>query len=72
MEDIYKSASKVCFNLFTDGTCLFYSNYKKIEIGVNIFLDNIASWLKTIKLILNVKKQILFIFDDRKTVRKNL
>ena len=43
--DIYKSASKVYFHLFSDDICLFYSNksYKKIETEVNISLDNIAN-----------------------------
>ena len=39
INDIYKSAPKVCFHLFADGTCLFYSNksYKKMELRL-IFL----------------------------------
>ena len=45
INDIYKSAPKVCSHLFADATCLFYSNksYKKMEIQVNISLDNIAN-----------------------------
>ena len=68
INDIYKSAPKVCFHLFADDTCLFYSNksYKKIEIEFNISLDNIANWLKANKLTLNVKKSNLLAFDSRK------
>ena len=39
---------------------------KKMEIGVNISLDNIANWLKANKLSLNVKKSNLLVFDSRK------
>ena len=39
---------------------------KKIEIEVNISLDNIANWLKATKLALNVKKSNLLLFDSRK------
>ena len=65
INDIYKSAPKVCFHLFADDTCLFYSNksYKKLEIEVNIPLDNIASWLEANKLSLNVKKSNLLVFN---------
>ena len=65
---MYKSAPKICFHLFADDTCLFYSNksYKKMEIEVNISLDNIANWSKINKLTLNVKKSSLLVFDSRK------
>ena len=61
INDIYKLATKVCFHLFADDTCLFYSNksYKKMEIEVNISLDNIANCLKA-------NKSNLLVFDSRK------
>ena len=70
--DIYKSAPKVCFHLFADDTCLFYSNksHKKMEIEVNISLDNIANWLKANKLTLNVKKTNLLVFNSRKNSKE--
>ena len=37
INDIYKSAPKVCFHLFAGDTCLFYSN-KKMEIWLIFFL----------------------------------
>ena len=72
INDIYKSAPKVCFHLFADDTCLFYSNksYKKMEIEVNISLDNIANLLKANKLTLNVKKSNLLVFDSRKNSKE--
>ena len=43
---------------------------KKMEIEINISLDNIANWLKTNKLILNVKKSNLLVFDSRKNPKE--
>ena len=67
-----KSAPTVCFRLFADDTSLFYSNksYKKMEIKVNISLDNIANWVKANKLTLNVKKSNLLVFDSRKSSKE--
>ena len=68
INDIYKSAPKVYFHLVADDTYLFYSNksYMKMKIEVNTSLDNIANWLKANKLILNVKKSNLLVFDSRR------
>ena len=39
---------------------------EKMEIEVNISLDNIANWLKANKLTLNVRKTNLLVFNSRK------
>ena len=74
MTDIYKSAPKVCFHLSADDTCLFYSNksYKKMEIGVDIFLDNVTNWLKANNITLSAKKSNLLVFDSRKNSKEDL
>ena len=64
INEIYKSALKVFFQIFADDTCLFYAN--KFIIDVNISLDDNESWLKANKLISNVKKWNLLVFDPRK------
>ena len=73
ISDIYKSAPKVYFHLFADGTCLFYPNksYKKMEIEANVFLDNIKNWLKANNMTLNAKKSNLLVFDSRKISNRN-
>ena len=57
INDIYKSATKVCFHLFADDTR--NKSYKKMEIEVNISLDKIANCLKA-------NKSNLLVFDSRK------
>ena len=42
----------------------------KMEIEVNISLDNIANWLVKGKLTLNVKKSNLLVFDSRKNSKE--
>ena len=55
--DIFLAAPKVSLHLFADDTCIFHSNknYKKLEDEINTSLDNITNWLKTNKLMINVK-----------------
>ena len=70
---MYKSIPKVCFHLSVDNTSLFYLNKscKKVETDVNICLDNIADWLKTNRLTLNVKKaSFLFLTQEKNNKEK--
>ena len=46
--------------MFADDTCIFHSNYKKLEDEINTSLDNIANWLKANNI--NVKKSNIIVF----------
>ena len=73
VNDIYTSAPKVSFHVFVDDTCLFYSNknLKTLETNVNVALNNIPNWLQANKLMLNVKKSHLLIFNINKNNDNN-
>ena len=45
INDIYASAPKVSFHLFTDDTCLLYcsENLKTLDTNVNVALSNISN-----------------------------
>ena len=68
-----KHASALSFHIFTDDTCLFYcnKNLKTLETNVNVALSNISNWLKASKLMLNVKKSHLLIFNINKNNDNN-
>ena len=70
----HRWCARVSKLVFTDNTCLFYSNksYKRMEIEVNISLDNFANWLKTNNLTLNVKNSVKTIKAFNKAYRKHL
>ena len=51
--------------MFADDTCIFHSNknYRKLEDEIDTPLDNITNWLKASKLMINVKKSNLIVFE---------
>ena len=50
--------------MLADDTCIFHSkkNYINLEDEINTSLDNITKWLKTNKLMINVKNLNLIVF----------
>ena len=56
--------------LMTPAYFIQKKSYKKMEIEVNISLDNIANWLKANKLTLNVKKSSLLVFNSKNSKEK--
>ena len=65
INDIFLAAPKLSFHMFADDTCIFHSNknYRKLEDEIDTPLDNITNWLKASKLMINVKKSNLIVFE---------